>query len=131
MNLNVIRLTPKLGYIPAYRQADAETRRSLATKFEFPGLAQSQETCEWLWKCQYAAVAADSPAFECTPPLDIQWGLHPILLAGWGTPIGELFDLESLAKACKRLKRWTFFFVSIPLNYTGAVASPPNAMAIF
>lgn len=66
LNLNVIWLTPSLGYISAYRQADAETRQSLATKFEFPGLAQSQETCEWLWKCQYAAVAADSPAFECT-----------------------------------------------------------------
>jgi hypothetical protein len=51
-----------------------------------------------------------------TAPLDVKWALHPILLAGWGTPIGELSDLESLAKAYKRLKRWTFFFVSIPLN---------------
>ncbi|KAJ5125118.1 hypothetical protein N7448_004444 [Penicillium atrosanguineum] len=129
--IGVIGLTSSSGYIAAYQQADAATRGSLSSKFEFPGLAQSQETCEWLWKCQYAAVAADSPAFECTPPLDFKWALHPILLAGWGTPIGELFDLESLAKTCKRLKRWTFFFVSIPLNYTGAVASPPNAMAIF
>ncbi|KAJ6003391.1 hypothetical protein N7451_005938 [Penicillium sp. IBT 35674x] len=62
MNLNAIRLAPSLGYISAYRQADAET----SVHWLFPGLAQSQKTCEWLWKCQYAAVAADSPAFECT-----------------------------------------------------------------
>jgi hypothetical protein len=57
--------------------------------------------------------------------------LHPILLSGWGTPIGELFDLETLSETCKRLGRWSFFMMSAPLNYTGAVASPPNAIAVF
>lgn len=66
-----------------------------------------------------------------TAPADPQWHLHPILLAGWGTPIGELFNLETLAELCQAQKRWSFFFTSAPLNYAGAVASPPNAMAIF
>ena len=57
--------------------------------------------------------------------------LHPILLAGWGTPIGELFDMDALADLCKRHGRWSFFMTSVPLSYQGAVASPPNAMAIF
>lgn len=57
--------------------------------------------------------------------------LHPILLSGWGTPIGELFDLDDLAERCARLNRWSFFITSAPLNYTGAVATPPNAIAIF
>lgn len=64
-------------------------------------------------------------------PVDLEWMLHPILLAGWGTPIGELFDLEALAETCKHRNRWSFFITSVPLNYRGAVASPPNAMAIF
>jgi hypothetical protein len=64
-------------------------------------------------------------------PLDEEWQLHSILLAGWGTPIGELFDLEALAEVCQRRKRWTFFFTSVPPNYKGVVASPPNAMALF
>lgn len=59
-----------------------------------------------------------------------EWHLHPILLAGWGTPIGELFNLEELAKMCEKSKRWSFFFTSAPLHYVGAVASPPNAMAM-
>jgi hypothetical protein len=44
--------------------------------------------------------------------------------------LGELFDLEALAAICARTQRWSFFFTSSPLNYMGAVASPPNAMAI-
>lgn len=57
--------------------------------------------------------------------------LHPIILSGWGTPIGELFDLDGLAKECEAHGRWTFFLSSSPLNYTGVVGSPPNIMAIF
>lgn len=63
-------------------------------------------------------------------PNDPAWHLHPILLAGWGTPIGELFDLEALARMCEKNERWSFFFTSAPLNYTGSVASPPNSLAI-
>lgn len=100
---------------------NASTPQLLQTPLHLNALVcLAQQSDGYLYSCKsYAA------------PLDLKWGLHPILLAGWGTPIGELFDLELLAKTCKRLKRWTFFFVSIPLNYTGAVASPPNAMAIF
>ena len=49
----------------------------------------------------------------------------------WGMPIGEMWDLEELAEECKRQKRWSFFVTSSPLNVTGGVASPPNAIAVF
>lgn len=42
--------------------------------------------------------------------------LHEWLLAGWGMPIGEMFDLERLAETCHRLSRWEFFLVSVPLK---------------
>lgn len=57
--------------------------------------------------------------------------LHEILLAGWGCPIGELFDLEELAEHCKKIGRWSFFLASVPLKVPGGAASPPNAVAIF
>lgn len=44
---------------------------------------------------------------------------------------GELFDLETLARTCEELQRWSFFVTSVPLNMPGGVSSPPNAMAIF
>jgi hypothetical protein len=49
----------------------------------------------------------------------------------WGMPIGEMWDLEALAAECEKQQRWTFFLTSAPLNVTGGVASPPNALAIF
>jgi hypothetical protein len=52
-------------------------------------------------------------------------------LAGWGVPIGEMFDLEALRTQCVAHDRWTFFFASVPLRVPGGVASPPNAIAIF
>jgi len=59
-----------------------------------------------------------------------EFHLHEVLLAGWGCPIGEMFDLERLAEECRKRDRWTFFLCSEPLNVKGGVASPPNAIAI-
>ncbi|KAJ0418907.1 putative cyclase-domain-containing protein [Aspergillus carlsbadensis] len=120
----------RTGYVAAYQELDSAGRERVAQVREWCGLGQSRETAEWLWERQFAAVASDSPGFEVRPPVEKQWHLHPILLAGWGTPLGELFDLEALAAICARTQRWSFFFTSSPLNYMGAVASPPNAMAI-
>jgi len=57
-------------------------------------------------------------------------GLHDNLLALFGMPIGEMFDLEKLAETCKSHNRWSFLFTSAPLNFPGGVASPPNAICI-
>ncbi|KAJ4297999.1 hypothetical protein N0V90_005898 [Kalmusia sp. IMI 367209] len=121
----------RTGYVGAYRHLNEARRKEIASVREWCGLAQGPDTTSWLWTRQFAAVVSDSPGFEVRPPTDPKWHLHPILLAGWGTPIGELFDLDGLAEICERLKRWSFFFTSAPLNYTGAVASPPNAIALF
>jgi hypothetical protein len=42
--------------------------------------------------------------------------LHEVLLAGWGCPIGELFDLEALAEECQKQSRWSFFLTSEVCN---------------
>ncbi|KAL2204654.1 putative cyclase [Sarocladium strictum] len=120
----------RTGYAAAYKTLDEAKRVEVAGVKEWCGLAQSRETTEWLWERQFAAVVSDSPGFEVRPPTEQAWHLHPILLAGWGTPIGELFDLDTLAEVCRESGRWSFMFTSAPLNYTGAVASPPNAIAI-
>jgi hypothetical protein len=58
-------------------------------------------------------------------------GIHDHVLALWGMPLGELWDLESLATECENHKRWSFFLTSAPLNTPGGIASPPNALAVF
>ncbi|TLD19943.1 hypothetical protein PspLS_09486 [Pyricularia sp. CBS 133598] len=95
----------------------------------FGGVEQSEDVLRWIWD-NFSAVAGDQPSFECWPSKK-DWYMHEVLLAGWGCPIGELFDLERLAEHCKKERRWSFFVASEPCNVTGGVASPPNILAIF
>jgi hypothetical protein len=41
----------------------------------------------------------------------------------FGSPIGEMFDLEALSEACAKRNRYTFFFVANPLHIIGGVAA--------
>ncbi|KAF2111849.1 putative cyclase-domain-containing protein [Lophiotrema nucula] len=134
---NNIKLRPgdilfiRTGFVDSYAKMDAKAREFYKDGHSWPGLAQSKETLKWLWEQQFAAVAADNPAFEVFPAVEPEYLCHPVLLSGWATPIGELFDLERLAEICARKNRWTFFVSSAPLNYKGVVASPPNVIAFF
>jgi hypothetical protein len=110
---------------------------------------------DWLHDCYFAAVAGDSPTFECWPVTATEGGrgkigfMHQNILALWGMPLGEMWDLEAVAEVCRRLGRWTFFLTSAPANVVGmlcssfhvlfvvlthcigGVSSHPNATAIF
>ena len=77
-----------------------------------------------------STVATDCPAFEALPFQSKEYWIHEWFLAGWGMPIGELFDLRDLARTCADLKKWTFWFSSVPLNVPGGVASPPCGVAV-
>ena len=120
-----------IGFIAAFAEASLSTKQAIMseTPFQYPGLESTTEVLAWLWDTQIAAVAGDCPGFEAWPPTE--HALHQVLLSGFGMPIGELFDLEDLAKECEKHKRWTVFFTSQVLNVKGGVASPPNAIAIF
>ncbi|KAG5656985.1 hypothetical protein KAF25_011154 [Fusarium avenaceum] len=93
------------------------------------GLANNDETVRWLYSKHFSAVAGDTMGFEAWPYPD-DCCLHEWLLVQWGTPIGELWDLEALAEECKAHNRWSFFLASAPLRVVGGCASPPNAIAI-
>lgn len=97
--------------------------------FQYPGIESTLDVLAFLWDTQIAAVAGDCPGFEAWPPSE--YAMHQTLLSGFGMPIGELFDLDALARTCEEQQRWTFFFTSQVLNVKGGVASPPNAIAIF
>jgi hypothetical protein len=69
-------------------------------------------------------------AVEVVPPDPRVGSLHRRLIPCLGFAIGELFDFAALAAACHREQRYEFLFASVPLNLTGAVGSPANAVAI-
>ncbi|KAL1845711.1 hypothetical protein Plec18167_009211 [Paecilomyces lecythidis] len=121
----------RVGYMEAFRALPEEELIRLAKSMPHAliGVEQSKETLEWIWS-NFSAVAGDHPSFEAYPPPS-HLCLHEVLLAGWGMPIGELFDLDELAQHCEKEKRWTFFVSSEPCNVPGGVASPPNIIAMF
>ncbi|KPI35791.1 uncharacterized protein AB675_11100 [Cyphellophora attinorum] len=131
-------LIVRSGYLAQYETMANERREELDklyqhTKPDNIGVGACPEILEFLWEKKIAAVAGDARSFErwpC-PPEEKEWHLHQWLLAGWGMPIGELWDLEALSEECARQKRWTFFLTSAPMNVPGGVASPPNALAFF
>ena len=106
----------------AYRQLPADALDDFFVRADanFVGVEATQDSLRWLWENRFAAVASDNPAFE-RGPVNASFNhedinLHQWCLAGWGLPIGELFDLEKLADECRRLGRWTFFVSSVPLK---------------
>jgi hypothetical protein len=123
-------LLVRSGWIAWYLGLDQDARTALAAgPVTAVGLAQGDETLRFLWDNHFAAVAGDTVAFEAFPA-DPGQGMHETILALWGLPIGELFDLEALADDCAQDGIYEFFFTSAPLNKLGGVASPPNALAI-
>ncbi|KAJ5287224.1 hypothetical protein N7478_002910 [Penicillium angulare] len=127
----------RVGFTAAYNALSASQQQ------EYPdrqpggllGLEATQESLRWLWESRFAAVASDSPSFERGPvngPFNHpDVSVHQWALAGWGLPLGEMFDLEELASTAKSLGRYSFFLTSVPIKVPGGVASPPNAVAIF
>ncbi|HVT68981.1 MAG TPA: cyclase family protein [Trebonia sp.] len=129
-------LCVRTGWTDKYLELDAAGRTELADGMTDPsgytaaGLAGSEEMARFLWDSGVAAVACDNPAGEVVPADRADGFLHGRLIAGLGMAYGELFSFGPLAAACRRAGRHEFLFVSVPLNVTGAVGSPGNAVAI-
>ena len=95
---------------------DAKEYASKTSAMPAIGVEPCEETLRWIWENEFVAVAGDMAGFEALPFQSKDYWLHEWLLAGWGLPIGELFDLEALASECRKLKKWSFFFSSVPLK---------------
>jgi kynurenine formamidase len=126
----------RIGWTQAYLAMTPEERQALAVDTQCPGIEGSRRVAQWLWDNRIAAAASDAPGLEAIPPprpsdpdepADF---LHFHMLSYFGMPIGEMWDLESLAADCAADGRYDFFFTSAPLNIPGGVGSPPNALAI-
>jgi kynurenine formamidase len=147
-NLGFLRgdiLLIRIGLVHEWEKEMGTTERMAYATTKSPqhaGVEGTMEMLRWIWDTGFAAVGGDSLSFEKYPPeKEYRRGgtsqpvpglfMHEVLLAGWGMPIGELFDLEKLSKICEEEGRWDFFLSSAPLNMPGGVSSPPNCIAFF
>lgn len=85
----------------------------------------------WVY-CEFSFSSPPLPSFLCLIKIPKQTQAQTnCFLPSSGCPIGELWNLEELAKVCAEQKQYSFFLTSAPLNVPGGVASPPNAVAVF
>jgi kynurenine formamidase len=121
------------GYTKWHDYASPEERkRGTQENAVAIGIQNNEETVRWLYDRHFAAVAGDTIAFEAwPPPMETGWCVHEWLLVQFGTPIGELWNLEELSRICEKEKRYSFFLTSAPMHVVGGVGSPPGAIAIF
>ncbi len=121
----------RTGWTQFYYGLSDSAKQELARETVVPGIEGSDRVARWLWNHHLAAVASDSPALEALPkPEGNAEFLHFHMLAFFGMPIGEMWNLEELAADCAADKQYDFFITSAPLNVPGGVGSPPNALAI-
>ena len=119
-------LLVRTGWYGKFRQ----DRDRLAFMSAEPGLGPS--CVSWLRRHDVAAVASDNWGVEVFAGEDgsATLELHMVLIRDMGMPLGEMFDLDALARHCRETGTWEFFFCGPPLKFTGAVGSPVNPLAI-
>jgi kynurenine formamidase len=123
----------RFGWVSGYRRLDEIGRRSYADKDSLPtyaGLAADETMASALWNWHVSAVACDNPAAEVSPGNPAIGSLHRRLIPALGIVMGELFDFDALAERCADDDRWSFLFMSVPLNLEGGIGSPANSVAI-
>ncbi len=138
----------RTGWLRFYvDEASEEDRASLAKKIRCPGLIQSHEMVAWIWDNAFSLCATDTPGVEAVPsvatspfaaeladvpgvPKTLAAMLHPTLIGMLGLSLGEFWALDELAEDCAADGRYDFLCIAKPLNLTGGVGSPANAMAI-
>lgn len=112
----------RVGFTAQYDALSAAEQESFPTRQPggLLGLEATKDSLRWLWESRFAAVASDAAGFERGPATgpynDPDVSIHQWALAGWGMPLGELFDLEELAAKCAERRRWSFFLCSVPLK---------------
>lgn len=125
----------RTGFLGWYRQRSWPDRTRFAADPRIAGLEHTEEMARYLWDSRVMAVAADNFAVEVWPPA---WGqddepfgfLHRVLIGSFGMALGELWHLDDLADDCAQDGVYEFCLTSAPLNVTGGIGSPANALAI-
>jgi len=95
-----------------------------------PGL--SIDALDWIAKKKVAAVGTDTWGFEVQPfeVKEVHIPFHVLAIVYMGLTLGEIFDLEELAKDCSSDNSYSFFLSAQPLPFTKGVASPINPIAM-
>lgn len=125
------------GFLSWYQTLGPAERAKIADRNNLTacGVEHTEAMARYLWDTQAVAVVSDSPALEVWPfDYDANafpfGSLHRILLGLYGMGIGELWNLDDLARACAADGNHKFLLTSAPLRTSRGAGSPANALAI-
>jgi kynurenine formamidase len=87
---------------------------------------------EWLYRRGVAALASDNWGIEVVHPHSTKFFMpvHCVLIRDLGMTLGEIFDLDALARDCEEDGAWEFFFSAPALKVSNGVGSPISPLAI-
>jgi hypothetical protein len=86
----------------------------------------------WLRQRDVALLGGDVPPSLAPTDLEGETGaVHDFVLVYLGVHIFDNVDLEALAQAAQKRKRWEFLLTVAPLAIPGATGSPANPIATF
>jgi kynurenine formamidase len=130
----------RTGWAQWYQNLTVEERHQVRARRCATGFAQRRALPRWLWTHRVATFATDTFAVERLPviddtefaatALDDAGMMHQELIALLGMPLGELWNLDELARRSANDGRWHSLVVIKPLDLLGGVGSPANATAI-
>jgi kynurenine formamidase len=120
----------RTGWLGRLQASDFERRKHMALGNRWPGLRSFEDMARYLWNQGFVALAADNPTLEISPGVQADGFLHRRIMTLLGMAIGELWQLDELARRCRELGRYHFVVCSIPVNLPHGCGSPANAIAI-
>jgi kynurenine formamidase len=121
------------GDILMLRTGDGTRRLNGDWEPETKGTPGFQAACvPWLYEREVAAIAADVPQ-DVVPSgyPNIFLPVHSVGIVAMGLWLIDNCQLEDLAAACERNKRWEFQLTIAPLRLDGVTGSPVNPIALF
>jgi kynurenine formamidase len=128
------------GWSAWYLGLPEQDRAAARRRAVYTGVYPDPAFVAWLWDSRVAFLGSDTVSVEVypappDPPLladspENKGRLHGQLIARLGLMLGELWKLDELAAHSRTTGRWDALITIKPLNLTGAVGSPPNAVAV-
>ncbi len=94
-----------------------------------PGLGV--DSLPWLFSNDVSVIGTDTGTDARPSHYSFLAPFHSVALCAMGMWIIDNLELESLARTCRELHRWSYLVVIAPLRLKNATGSPLNPIAVF
>lgn len=117
---------------PAGTEHQAERVRGDSTDNSLPHLpGLGPASLPWLFTNNVSVIGTDTGTDARPSHYSFLAPFHSVALCSMGMWIIDNLELESLARTCRELGRWSFLVIIAPLRLKNSTGSPVNPIAVF